>query len=243
MKSPEKLYEFHVANLRFVSDGLDHVFRSARNAIAKGDKRVISTHIRLLSFLLGAWSEVRLFKLSYEPNAFSPADRGRIFKVTALDRWLLVVQIAFRRHYKIPRAPLRPPRLPSTAYFRLTTLEETLRNELRAIITMRNKLAHGQWKYPLNEEMDDVAQEQMDDLHRENVLSLVQKRKLLDILCRVVHDLAVSRRTFERDWDTHFRHFEQTRTNIKRKSYDKWEAQIHDRYRRGREKLLSKRDG
>jgi len=243
MKSTEKLYEFHVANLRSVSDGLDHVFRSARNAIAKRDTRVISTHVRLLSFLLGAWSEVRLFKLSYEPNAFSPAERVRILEVTALDRWLLVVQIAFRRHYGIPRAPLRPPRLPSTAYLRLTTLEQTLRNELRAIITMRNKLAHGQWKYPLNEEMDDVAQEQMDDLRKENVLSLVQKRKLLDILCRVVHDLAVSRPTFERDWDTHFRHFEQTRTNIERKSYNKWEAQIHDKYRRGRRKLLCVRDG
>lgn len=243
MKSPEKLYEFHVANLRSVSDGLDHVFRSARYAIAEGNQKVVGTHVRLLSFLLGAWSEVRLFKLLYEPNGFSPTDRVRILKITALDRWLLVVEIAFRRHYAIPRAALRPPKLPSTAHFRLTTLEQTLRNELRAIITMRNKLAHGQWDYLLNEGMDDIAQEQMDDLRRETVLSLVQKRKLLDILCRAVHDLAVSRPTFERDWDAHFLRFEQTRTNIKRKSYDKWEAQIHTKYHRGRERLRSARDG
>jgi hypothetical protein len=91
--------------------------------------------------------------------------------------------------------------------------------------------------------MDEVAQEQMDALRRETVLSLTQKAELLDILCKVVHDLAVSRPTFERDWDRHFGRIEQTRTNIERKSYEKWEAQIRARYRRGRERLLSARDG
>ena len=108
---------------------------------------------------------------------------------------------------------------------------------------MRNKLAHGQWEYPLNEGMDDVAQVQMDALRIENVLSLTQKFKLLDILCKVVHDLAVSRPTFERDWDMHFSWFAQTRTNIERKSYDKWEAQIHARYKQGCEKLRRVCDG
>ena len=219
MKPPEKLYKFHVANLRSVSEGLDHVFRSARNAIARSDMSVIRTYIRLLSFLLSTWSEVRLLKMLYEPNGFSPADRDRILKATALDRWLLAVEVAFRRHYGIQREALRPPKLPSTAYLRHTTLKQILQNELHGIITMRNKLAHGQWKYPLNEAMNDVAQEQMDDLRNETVLSLTQKVKLLDILCQVIHDLAVSRPTFERDWDMHFRRLEQTRTNIERKSY------------------------
>ena len=63
MKSSETLYKFHVANLRFVSNGLNHIFRSARNAIACGNQNLVSTHVRLLLFILGAWSEVRLLKL------------------------------------------------------------------------------------------------------------------------------------------------------------------------------------
>ena len=238
VKSSKKLYEFHVANLRSVRAGLDHVFRSARSAIACGDQSVVRTHIRILLFLLGAWSEARLLKLLYEPNGFSSVEKNRILSAaTALARWLSAVEIAFRRHYNIPKAALRPPQLPTTAHFRLTTLKETMKNDLRAIITMRNKLAHGQWKYPLNEGMNDVAQLEMDALRTENILSLTQKATLLDILCKVVHDLAISRSTFERDWDVHFSNFEQTRTNIARKSYDKWEAQIHTRYKRGYEKL------
>ena len=237
VRSPKKLYKFHVANLRSVSDGLDHAFRSARNVIARRDQSVVSTHVRLLLFLLGVWSEVRLLKLLYEPNGFSPLERKTILATTALERWQLAVEIAFRRHYHIPKADLRPPKLPSTAHFRLTTLQETIQKDLGAIITMRNKLAHGQWEYPLNENMDDVAQEQMDALRVENVLSLTQKVKLLDILSQIVHDLVVSRPTFEKDWDKHFGQFEQKRINIERASSDKWEARIHARYKRGLEKL------
>ena len=226
MTSPDKLYKYHVENVRSVSDGLNHVFRSAQDAVARDDQKIIDTHIRLLSFLLGVWSEVRLLKILYELNGFSQAERNCILKATALKRWSLAVELAFRKHYSIPKATLRPPQLPSTAHFRLKALAETLGNELGRIITMRNKLAHGQWIYPLNDAMDRVAQDQMNALRQENILSLIQKRSLLEILCQIIHDLIVSRPTFEQDWDKHFGRFEQTRTNIERKSYGKWENQI-----------------
>ena len=231
VKPSEKLYRFHVKNLRAVSDGLEHVFRSARNAVARGAQNEVGTYVRLLSFLLGAWSEVRLLKLLYEPNGFSETDRRHILKENALGRWLLVVSLAFRTHYKIPKAELCPPQLPSTAHHRLRTLIQALENELSDIITMRNKLAHGQWRYPLNDEMDEVAQPQMDALREENVLSLKHKWLLLEDLCQAVHDLVISLPTFQRDWDSHFRQVEQMRTNLRRKSYKKWEAQLIAKHR------------
>ena len=176
-----------------------------------------------------------MLKLLYEPNGFSTAERDRILKATALDRWSSLVATAFRKHYGIPRAVLRPPTLPSTAHFRFELLEQTLRNDLRTVITMRNKLAHGQWKYPLNEALNDVAQEEMNALRTETVLTLIQKMELLNVFCQVIHDLSVSRSTFERDWDIHFRQFEQIRTNIAKKSYEKWEARA--RYTQGRRRL------
>ena len=239
MTSPKDLYRFHVKNLRSVSAGLDHVFRSARDAIARSDSTVIDTHIRLLSFLLGVWSEVRLLKILHEPNGFSQAQRECISKDSALQRWLLAVELAFRKRYKIPKAALRPPRLPSTAHFRFRTLTETLENELSGIITIRNKLAHGQWVYPLTKEMDRVATDQMRALNQENILSLTSKRRLVEILCEIVHDLIVSKPTFDRDWDKHFRRFEQTRTNLRRKEYQKWQGHIRARYRRGQRKRLT----
>jgi hypothetical protein len=112
-------------------------------------------------------------------------------------------------------------------------LKDALDGNLNAVITMRNKLAHGQWAYPLNESLDDVAQAQMDALRNENLLSLKQKWSLLDAVCAAVHDLAISLPTFERDWDKHFRHVEQIRVNIRQKSYPGWAKQLREKYERG----------
>jgi hypothetical protein len=171
----------------------------------------------------------------YEPGAFRESDRQEILKETALDRWFRVLDIAFRRHYGIAAAPLTPPALPSTAFFRLQVLIDVLDKDLRFVIVLRNKLAHGQWAYPLNEELNDVAQDQMNALRTENMLSLKQKAGLIEALCDSIHDLVVSQPTFDRDFDRHFRRLAQLRVNLRHKSYERWCAQIEARYNRGRE--------
>lgn len=233
MKPPHKLYEFHTRNLRAVNEGLTTVLNSARDAIAHDRSQIIPTYIRLYAFLTGAWTECRLLKLLYEPNAFSGADRSRILACNALERWTEVVDTAFRRHYSIPMAPLRPPALPMTAFTRMKLLRDVLEDDLRSVITLRNKLAHGQWIYPLNDTLDEIAQEQMDALRTENLLSLKQRAALVNYICDSIHDLVVSCPTFDRDFDDDFRCIEQIRMNISRKSYEVWATQIQLRQQRG----------
>ena len=170
-----------------------------RDALARGREEAVLTCVRLYALLMGAWAECRLLKLLYEPSAFSEAERTAILRETAEARWHKRVEVAFRKHYNLPSAPLKPPALPSTAHTRLGILTKTFHDDLQSIITLRNKLAHGQWVYPLNEQLDEIAQPQMDALRIENLLSLKQKRSLIDAVCSGVHDLVVSKTTFERD--------------------------------------------
>jgi hypothetical protein len=235
MKPPEKLYRFHVENLRSIQAGLEAVLDSARLAIARREPSLIDTHVRLYAFLMGAWAECRLLKLLYEPNAFDDSERRAILAETALDRWVRAVEIAFRRHYKVKSAPLTPPALPATAFYRFNALNDLLNVDLQSVIVLRNKLAHGQWAYPLNEQLDDVAQSQMDALRDENILSLKQKSGLIEAFCDSIHDLVVSPPTFERDFDNHFRRVAQLRANLLHKSYERWCMQIQHRYDRGRD--------
>ena len=234
VKSADKLYRFHSENLRAVAAGLDDVSASARVALARRHSKSVATHLRLYAFLLGAWAEARLLKLLYEPNAFTEDERRSVLGKNALDRWHAVLEAAYRRHYKIPNASLQPPALPVTASGRLQTLRAVLDNDLSSVITLRNKLAHGQWAYPLNDALDDVAEAQMKLLRQENLLSLKFKSAMLDSLCACVHDIVVSRPTFERDFDGHFRHVEQLRADIMRRSYSDWERTLIEKYQRGR---------
>jgi hypothetical protein len=77
----------------------------------------------------------------------------------------------------------------------------------------------------------------MDALRKETVLTLKQKESLIDSVYGAVHDLVVSKPTFERDFDSHFRHVEQIRVNVARKNYDQWRDQLRTTYERGRKDM------
>lgn len=65
MKTPDKLYKFHVANLREVDRAMEKIARSLRLAIKTEDDLTTSAFMRLYALLLGAWAECRLRKLLY----------------------------------------------------------------------------------------------------------------------------------------------------------------------------------
>lgn len=237
MKTREKLYEFHTANLRAVSAALDRVATSTRNAIARDVAPEVDTFTRLYATLLGAWAECRLAKLLYHPHAYNGADCQIVRdQSTHFDRWHKVVELAFRKHYGVPHATLSADTLTHSAYARYQTISTLLNGELRFVITLRNKLAHGQWVYPLNENWDDVAQEQMDALRNENLLSLKFKKVILDALLNAIADLALSLPTFERDFDNHYRQIQNAQRDLRTRSFANYRTSLQSKYQHGRAK-------
>ncbi len=241
-KSREKLYRFQVANLRALDHAIDHARASLRDSIRRDDKPKVSSYERLCAFLLAAWAEVRLEKLLLEEPAFVQSDLEVIPKSDPiLDRWTRVVEMSFRKHYQIPKAELSEKSLSHSAYSRLTTLISLLENEIRPVVQLRNKLAHGQWIYPLNAEGTDVAQAEMNALAQENILSLGFKKTILLETAALVHDLVVSRDTFNRDFDKHFANIVGAKENLKNRDYGQYAANLRDKMVRGQRKKKTNR--
>ena len=239
MKPAKKLYQFHVANLQEIDRAMEKTARSLRMAISQNDENTISAFMRLYALLLGAWAECRLRKLIYEPHGFNDNERIAVqAESTQLNQWQKAVEIAIRRQYKIPKAALTANVLSHSAHSRFITLTEMLTNDLASIIELRNKLAHGQWIYPLNNEGDDVAQKQMDALRIENLLSLQFKKKLIETLSSAINDLVVSKPTFERDFDDHLRVIIETRRNLQNRDYQIYVESMRKKYERGKVKKI-----
>lgn len=216
---------------------MDKVARSLRAFVSQSDEISISAFMRLYALMLGAWAECRLRKLIYEPQGFNEVERNAIrVENTQLKQWQKAVELAFRRQYKIPKAPLSVDVLPHSAYARYDTLLKMLADDLGSIIELRNKLAHGQWIYPLSSDGNDVAQEQMNALRVENLLSLQFKKTLIESLSSAIHDLVVSKPTFERDFDNHLRVIVETQRNLKKRDYQKWAKNMRNKYQRGKVK-------
>lgn len=227
-RAPSKLYMHHVENLRELERALVQTARLAKAEIAGRDpQQSLRTLLRLYSFLLGAWAESRLRKLLHEQYGFNEAERNHILAADSqLAQWECTVDSAFRKHHGISKAELNSRVLGVSHSARRDALRSALSGELRIIIEIRNKLAHGQWVYPFNNAGTAVEAEKYALINKENLQSLQFKYSLLGHLADAVHDLVVSPATFERDFDGHFKQLEQVRVNLSVKSYAKYEAAL-----------------
>lgn len=234
MVSDSKLYKFHVANTWSVEIALGNTALSVRRAISEENISATESFVRLYALLLGAWAENRLKKLLFEKNGFSAEERSRVIALTThFEQWQRVIELAFRKHYHVPNAALSDFTLPFTAFARYQSLIEILDNDLKPIIEIRNKLAHGQWVYPLNSEGTDVEENKYLLLNKENLPSLQYKKNLISSLSDIVHDLVVSLPTFERDFDKNYKKITNTRNNLKNRSYEKYAKLLVQKRRDG----------
>jgi len=232
-----KLYRYHVENLRSLEVALGSTSRSARAAIACGDKSAIQSFVRLYAFLLGAWAETRLRKLLYEGSGFSASHRKRVLdEGTQLDQWKKAVELGFRVHYGKPRAAIQPGNFPATAAFRYHATIAAIDEWLGPTISVRNKLAHGQWVYPLNSTGTDIAQDMYVPINKENLLALQYKMALLKELAQLAHELIASPPTFERDFDLRFDRIAGIVTNLESRRYEDYAANLVQKRARGVER-------
>lgn len=241
-RNPSKTYSHHVANLRELEHALSHTSRLAREQIASRDpKKSLRSLLRLYSFLVGAWIECRLKKLLHEQYGFSETERSQIVaKPSQLERWKLSIDVSFRKHHNISRAPLDEKNLGVAHAARRDALHGVLDCELKVLIEIRNKLAHGQWIYPFKSGSNDVDSSKYKAINNENLQSLQFKYALAGHLANAIHDLVVSPITFERDFEEHFRKLYQVRTNLVTRSYEKYEQNlINKRNARRRRRELS----
>lgn len=236
MLPPHTIYKFCVENLRSLDTALVQLKRTAHEAISSSNNPLEKSITRLFALALGSWAEVRLFKLLYEKNGFSSNDRQLIHsKSQQLCKWESTIEIAVRSHYRIPTGQINLSTLPHSIFTKYETLLKILNEDLKPLIEMRNKLAHGQWIYPFSESLE-LAVPQKTAIENENILSLQFKHSMLQHLSKLIHDLVVSKPTYERDFDSHFRKFYEAKQHLKNRSFQKYCDQLQKRYLTGREK-------
>jgi hypothetical protein len=236
--SQEKLYTYHVENMRSVGSALKQVSRQVKLAIKSEDPDSLRSFKPLYILLSGVWAECRLQKLLYEAGVQQNIRDAVGAESTQLDKWSALVRLAFRQHYSVPATKdLDSSTLGFTPNARMSEILDILNNELRLVMEVRNKLAHGQWVYPLNSDNTQVESDKYDLIHNTPYLGFSFRRKAVGHLCDIIHLLVVSRPTFERDFDKKHRLLSAARDRINNYDYAQWESELKARYIAGRAKM------
>ena len=214
INNQDSTYLSCVDNLNSIEYSVNENFKLVKDKISykQESSKHFNSSIKLLILLLGIWSEARLNKLI---NEYSEPTQSNLFtdlekKLIKLNRqkieeWKTIVELAFRKHYNIYIGnELTDVNLGSVNYKRYIDILNIIENYLQSIIENRNKLAHGQWVCQLNDKGKLLNTENIRELNTENVVTLEKKYQILKYTTQIIHDLMISKRTFERDFTKHF---------------------------------------
>lgn len=241
MRTPAQLYKFHSANLARVEDALDQVEIHLRCAVATQDRKSQKALLPLYSLMIGASAETQLMKILHEPKAFTELQKQAIINSRVhLDRWHKLLESAVRNHHGLNEAKaISDATIPATDYFYFRELNQLLDHQLKIVIELRNKMAHGQWEYPFTDNFQDVSSDKMRILRQENLLTLKFKRSILKYLLFIIRDVAVSRLAFHRDFDTQYARMKHAMRNLQTRDYEKYRDSLIRKKQRGRVKELA----
>lgn len=228
-------YRQHCENLRILEKAIRTIQRSLRECVSLDERENTLIHTKILSHLVNSWVEVRLMKLVYECGAFSDSEKTKIIKCKELERkWTTALNVAFCRAFNIssPRN-INMPTVPFTAQNQYRALLGIIKTDLLESSSIRNRIAHGQWKYAFSENMIKINGKLTSKLGKENILMMQFRLAMFKSLSQIIHDLAVSKPTFQRDFDANYKKIEEQRRNAQNTDYNKYIERMVQKKRKG----------
>lgn len=227
----------HNSNLKLIEKAIKLVQRDLRNYISMQDCGGTYIYTKILSQLISSWSEVRVLKLVYERSAFDDNEIQEILAARTLrDIWVTAFNIAICKAYGIQDCNRINSQLLFTPRKRYQAIIALVDEDLLEVFEVRNRIAHGQWVYAFTNDLGEISTELTGKLRQENIVELQLKYKLFKSLAQIIHDLAVSRPTFERDFDKNYQRIEEQKQNLHNRSYENYQQKMIEKYQRGLEK-------
>lgn len=239
-------YKAHCENLRFLDKAISNIQLVLRNSIAIKDNISERIHTNILSQLIANWTEVQLYKLLEEKDyrrgfrIFDDNEKQNILISRSIaDKWKMALKISMCKSISINTqsdSVFLESKLSPTERFRYKSLLECIDNDLLNSYQIRNRIAHGQWKYAFNDDLSQFSADLTAKLRKENIVVLQLRQKLLISFCLLIREAAISPRTFKRDFDKHFQKIEDQKNNIHNRNYQKYKNLMIAKYQRGKVK-------
>lgn len=197
----EHPFRKHSANLRAVRAGLTQAERTHKAAIRYSDASATDFAARMHQLMVGLLAEAELRKIISDPGGFNSKERQLLLQEHAqINRWLRMVEFAFRRHHSVPlHLDIDETTTATGISNQYDSICDLLREDLEPVIQDRNKIAHAQWRWLLNNKETRFVDESSPPL---NYLALQRRGALISLVADLIHTLVVSEPTFRRDYAT-----------------------------------------
>jgi hypothetical protein len=207
-------YYEHCENLKLLEKAISSVVITLKYSIRKQETINVDIYTKILASLVNSWTEVRILKLIYEINAFTDDEIKTIIESKSLEnRWKKTLEIAYNKSFQNDASnPINKDRY--------DLLIDIITEHLKSSAEVRNRLAHGQWKYAFNNKLLDINQDLTNIINDDNYLKISLRYKIFKDLSQMIHNLAVSTPTFKRDFDCIYNKVTEKQQQLHNKKYE-----------------------
>lgn len=222
-------YKQHCENLQSLEQATKTVQRTLREYTSIEEEKNAYVYTKILSYLVNSWIEVRLMKLVYECGAFDDSEKSKIIKGGNLEKkWKTALDIAFCKAFSVnqPKNIKTQTTVPFSAKSQYDALLDIIKVDLLESSSIRNRIAHGQWLHAFTNDMMRINGTLTSKLRKENILMIQCRLAMFKSLAQIIHDLAVSKPTFQRDFDTNYKRIEEQRRNFRNIDYDSYKKNM-----------------
>ena len=127
-------------NITLLVSARKNVNSQINNFLRKDDEHSLKIYKNIYLLIYTSWAEASLVKLVHTPFGFSDSDKKKILKDRdVLNKWSKCVNTAFSKFRK------NGSEIPN----KKSKIKRLLNDYLKTQANIRNKIAHGQWEFPL----------------------------------------------------------------------------------------------
>lgn len=213
MKEWLKIYN----NNRYgIQRAITQLNRTLNKALARKEHNEAYVHIRCLFILYVSWLEVSMYCILHSANKLSSDERQTIICLNKeIDKWDKIVDICFKKYYLSTRQRIfSKVNLGPTTFYRYQELHNLINVHISSYISIRNRLAHGQWSIAVNSKGTGKSQELTT-----NIMTLTKKdimliKTILNNFVNLITALCCSKTVFENNYDTFIHKIDLGKTQI-----------------------------
>ena len=211
-----------------IESAITQIGLSLKEEISYKNSINVDIYTRILAQLVNSWIEVRLFKIINEEYAFTDREIRDILANKSLnEKWKCALTSSYLKAYNVKSSD-------KINDIRYSTLISLIASEILGSNQLRNKLAHGQWKYAFNGNVTSINQKMTNKILNENIMKLQIKMNIFRYISQIIHDLAISKPTFERDFNTYYNRIRENQQQYDNKDFAKWKKNLISKQEKGK---------
>ena len=112
-------------------------------------------------------------------------------------------------------------------------LIQLIENDFKESVSIRNKIAHGQWKFAYSNNENALDKEITGKINSENIVAIQLKRNLFKNLMDLIQHIAVDFEKYDLNFDIMYEKIEGYKHNKEGRSYQEYRNMLIEKYRIG----------